>query len=153
MAAAKPDPKTKAPAPAKGAETPPAPAPKRRGKLVWIILALALAGGGGAAYYFMHDADSTEARVSPSKPPIFVPLESFVVNLQPQDGQHNYMQVGITLKVADQGTADLIKQRMPEIRNRILLLISSKQSTELIIITGKQKLSEEILAATNAVIA
>ncbi len=70
-------------------------------------------------------------------------LESFTVNLQPQNGDQ-YLQVGLVLKVAEAATADAVKLQMPEIRNRILLLLTSKKASEISTVEGKQRLSAEI---------
>jgi len=78
------------------------------------------------------------------KPPVFVTLESFTVNLQPENGDQ-YLQVGLVLKVAESATVDAVKLQMPEIRNRILLLLTSKKASEISTVAGKQRLSTEII--------
>ena len=63
----------------------PAPVKKSNKKLFIIIGAvLLLLGGGGAAAWFMTQGGhgSKEAHVEPAKPPVFLPLETFTVNLQ-----------------------------------------------------------------------
>jgi flagellar FliL protein len=122
-------------------------------KLIIIIVAavLVLAGGGGAAWYFMHgDAgakpDVKEAK--PAEPPVYVPLEKFVVNLQPEDGEQ-YLQIQFTLQVPTPEQVDLIKANMPKIQSRVLLLLSAKRASELNTPEGKRQLSSEIIAAVN----
>jgi flagellar FliL protein len=103
------------------------------------------AGGGGAAWYFRTQDDSTAPK---AKPPVFVSLETFTVNLQPEySDQH--LQTNLTLKVDDAATTDLIKLRMPEVRNRILLLLSSKTASEIATVEGKKKLASELAAEIN----
>jgi flagellar FliL protein len=130
-------------------EEPSGEAPKKKkGKLLLILAILSvLAGGGGAAWYFLQPG-SPEAKEEKPKPPVFVTLETFTVNLQ-SDGGERYLQVGIDLKVTDQAVADAIKVHMPEIRNGVLLLLSSKRSEELASVEGKQKLSAEIQEQVN----
>jgi flagellar FliL protein len=53
--------------------------------------------------------------------------------------------VGLVLKVTESATATAIKLYMPEIRNRILLLLSSKKASEVSTVAGKQQLSTEIM--------
>jgi flagellar FliL protein len=72
-------------------------------------------------------------------------LETFTVNLQGGGGEQ-YLQVGLTLKVDDQAQIDLIKLHMPEVRSRLLMLLSSKKSTDVLTPEGKMKLSDEIIA-------
>ena len=50
------------------------------------------------------------------------------------------------MQVADQSQADSIKMHMPSVRNRILMLLSSKHSSELLSTEGKQALTKEIIA-------
>jgi flagellar FliL protein len=103
------------------------------------------AGGGGAAWYFQTKDDSTTPK---TKPPVFVSLEPFTVNLQPEySDQH--LQTNLTLKVDDAAATDLIKLRMPEVRNRILLLLSSKTASEIATVEGKKKLASELAAEIN----
>ncbi len=125
-------------------------APKKKGKLLKIMLALAVfaSGGGGVAWYMMQQsAIEQEATALQEKPPTFLNFDSFTVNLQPEaEGQ--YLQVGLTLKLTEPSTADAIKLHTPEIRNRILLLLSDKKASEISSSEGKQQLSTEILDVT-----
>lgn len=130
-------------------------APRKKGKLLFIIavpLLLALGGAGGWWMFGRDEDPAAEAKAPPPKPPVFVPLDQFTVNLIPENGQQQYAQIGLNLKVAGQETADAIKHLTPEIRNRILLLISNKRASELITLSGKQQLAADIKAATMAVI-
>jgi flagellar FliL protein len=122
------------------------PAGKGKKKLVMLIAIVALmaAGGGGAAWYFLRPHSQHEA-AKPEKPPVFVQLEQFTVNLQPDEGDQ-YLQTALTLKVADNETVDLLKLHMPELRNRILLLLSSKKASQIATLDGKQRLAEELAA-------
>jgi flagellar FliL protein len=49
------------------------------------------------------------------------------------------------LQVADQSQVDLIKLYMPQVRSRLLLLLSSKKASEISTPEGKKKLSDEIM--------
>lgn len=132
------------------------PPKKKRSKLLFIFLGLFLisAGAGGGWWYFASaDNPESEAKVPEAKPPVFVALESFTVNLLPEDGIQHFAQIGLNLKVADQEVANSIKQRLPEVRNRILLLLSSKRASELIVPAGKERLAEDILKAVMAIVA
>lgn len=140
------------PAPDAAAES--AEAPKKKSKLV-LILALALltaGGGGGAGWYFLgRSAEGGEkvAKPAPVKPPVFVPMDAFTVNLQPDDSTPQYLQVGLTLKVADAGKVETIKAQMPEIRNRVLLLLSSKKASDITTPQGKTALSGDLQREIN----
>jgi flagellar FliL protein len=57
--------------------------------------------------------------------------------------------VGIDLKVADSHVIEKIKLHMPEIKNGVLLLLSSKKPEELSSLDGKNQLRGEIRDAVN----
>ena len=114
-------------------------------KIAGGVLALLIAGGG-AYYYFV-----IRASAAPEAPPIvqiFVPLEVFTVNLKPESGDtQQYLQAMITLQVPSEKDAQALKDRMPEVRNRILFILSAKTSSEISTVDGKTTLINEILEA------
>ncbi|WP_342119106.1 flagellar basal body-associated protein FliL [Pseudoduganella sp. OTU4001] len=129
-------------------------------KLVFIlagVLVLALAGGGGA--WFMLKGDDGEhaeeakpnkkaKKAKPAGPPVYVPVDQFTVNLQPENGEQ-YLQLAITLQSSTLEESAIIKENMPKLRSRILLLLSSKHASEINTPEGKQQLGKEILEAVN----
>lgn len=147
-----------APAATKVADEPQAPAQGKKKLIIIIVVAalLVVLLGGGAAVYVMKkraaaaaeagedgavaETHKQEARV----PPIFVPLEPFVVNLADKDSDR-YAQIGLTLEVDDQKFAEEMKLYMPAIRNAILMILAHKQAAELLERSGKQALAEEIM--------
>jgi flagellar FliL protein len=134
-----------------------APLPKKRTfnwKLPVIALCVLGAAGGGAYWYSTrHHADSAkEVKAEPAKPPQFLPLDPFTVNLQLEDNPQ-YLQVGLTLKVSDNAVVDAVKLHMPEVRDSVLLLLSSQKSSTLLTLDGKRKLATGIVAAINAILA
>lgn len=93
------------------------------------------------------DEEATAARKKLErlhKPPIFVPLDPFVVNLTDRE-QDRYAQVGITLEIDDPKIGEQLKTYMPAIRNGILMTLAHKGSRELLDRKGKEKLAEEIM--------
>ncbi len=133
-----------------------AEAPKNSKKKLIIILAavLLLAGGGGAAWYFMHKGSGHDAKKEAEKEeaahvePAFVKLETFTVNLNPEDGE-KYLQVDITLSASGKEEAASIEEHMPLVRNRVLMVLTSKMASEISSMEGKKALSKEIAAQVN----
>jgi flagellar FliL protein len=128
------------------------PPKKTKGKLfliLGILLVLGGAGGGAAWYFTQSDTKHDEHKEEKQKPPVFVTLETFTVNLQVDGGGEHYLQVGIDLKVTDSTVVDLVKLHMPEIRNSVLLLLSSKSAEQIASLEGKQALSAEIQEQVN----
>src|SRR5580658_6458415 len=122
------------------AEVPPpdteasAPAKRGKGKLIIILaVVLLLAGGGGfATWKFMAPKDGEQAADKPvaEVPPVFVPIDQFTVNLNPEGGEQ-FLQAAFTLKVTDLEVVDAVKLHLPELRNQVLLLMSSKKAADL----------------------
>lgn len=139
-----------------GVEEAAPPAKKKRSRLKTMLMLTSLLGGaGGGAWYFLEEhepatapkpglAKAATAKPVSSKPPVFVTLEPFTVNLQHEDASPQYLQVGLALKITDAAVADAIKLRMPEIRNRVLLLLSGKRASEISTLDGKKTLSAEL---------
>jgi flagellar protein FliL len=135
-------------------------APKKSKKMLIIAVAglLVLGGGGAGAWMFLkgsgeeaHEeapAKKKKKKVDPSKAPVFLGMEQFTVNLQPEVGEQ-YLQLAFTLQVSDQPQVDLIKLYQPLVRSRVLMLLSSKKASELSTPDGKKKLADEIVAAVN----
>ena len=137
---------------AEGEEQP----PKKKGKLPLILgIVVLLAAAGGGAWFFLFkdkEADATQqAKVLAPKPPVFVPLDAFTVNLSAEQGDQ-YLQVAATLKVLDQPAADAAKQYMPEVRHKTLVLLSSKKASEIASGEGRERLAEEIRQTANNVL-
>ena len=132
------------------------PAKRRSGVKILLLLAPLVAAGAGAAWFFLADqpaaaahrpagAKTASAKAASTKPPLFVTLEPFTVNLQHDGAAQQYLQVGLSLKVANENVVDAVKLHMPEIRNRVLLLLSSKKAAEVSDSQGKTALSKELM--------
>jgi flagellar protein FliL len=131
----------------------PGTAPDKRRKLLivgGIVAAVALCAVG--AYYFLKPKSATEdvkpvagqaAPKATQKLWLYLPMDTFTVNLRDAE-QERFLQATINLEIADSATVEAIKLQMPSIRNRVLLLLSSKTSEDLMPREGKEKLSAEI---------
>jgi len=153
----------KAPAKAEAAE---GEAPSKGGnkKLIIIIVAVViLAVAGGAAFMLMGkkkpvDGEEEEVaheppkvKVDPSKPPVFVQLDQFTVNLAPEEGDH-FLQATMVLRVADAKVGDTLKLYMPELKHRVIMLLSSKKPSDLANTEGREVLADEIKEEANDVL-
>jgi len=128
------------------------PEPKAaNGKKKIVIIAgivVLLLIGGGAWYFLSHKTPAADAKTAEQpahKHVVYLPLDTFTVNLRDAD-QERFLQVTINLELSDAATGETIKKQMPAVRNRVLLLLSSKTSEELLPREGKEKLSVEIAA-------
>ncbi len=99
--------------------------------------------------YVMKPANAAApATVEAPAAPIFLAMEPFTVNLRP-GGQGRFLHVGVTLKVRDAKSQAQINLYMPEVRNRVLMLLSDRSSETLVSPSDKAKLAEEVLVALN----
>jgi flagellar FliL protein len=135
------------------AKTADIPAKKsRKGLIIAIAAVVLLGGGGGGAWWFLgrgepdEEAAAAKAQAKREAERAFVTLDPFVVNLADRDTER-YAQVGIVLEVEGKDANKRIADRMPAVRNEILLLISSKQAQQLTTREGKEALAAEIALA------
>ncbi len=139
------------PAPAEAAPHPSG----KKGLLKLVLMAVIgiAAAGGGAWWYIGHKGGETtqEAKHEPAKPPVFYPLETFTVNLVLVDNPQ-FLQTGITLKVADNAVVEALKLHTPVVRDSILMLMSSRKAADLLTIEGKRQLGEDIVASMNLIL-
>lgn len=136
---------------------------RRPKKLVVIVIALAVillllaAGVVGLLMLKKNNARADEHAeehvaapvVDLSKPPTFVPLEPFTVNLSPAEGER-YLQVVLALRTADAKTGENLKGFMPSIRHEINLLLAGKLPSELSTPEDRAALADEIVERTNS---
>ena len=160
-----------APAPAAAAH-PPAepPKPKRKKKLIFIILGVAVLVGGGVGYSMWSKSKEEAARkqaeleATPeyqlkkqmefrkeNKPPRFIKMDEFTVNLPGRGGEH-YLQTQIVLRTGDADTEGKIKSFLPVIRDKIILVLSSRTMQELATVEGKNAMAKEIALVINSII-
>jgi flagellar FliL protein len=136
--------------------------PKKKGKLLIIILivvgVIVLVGGGIAAWLLTtapdkskqaHGEEGAAEEHDDEHPPIYEKLEQFTVNLADQE---SYLQTEIQLVVADVKVQEKIKARMPEVRDAMIRLLSSKTAEELSQPDGKDKLAGDIRHELNSVL-
>lgn len=143
-------------------------APKKKSKLLLFIIigVVVLAVGAGAAFMLMkkkpadeegEDGEEVAAESHKPKkegkiePPVFVKLEPFTVRLQ-TEGQDSYLQAVPELRVLDLHIGDQVKQFMPEIRHKALLVIAAKRPEEVNNPEGVQKLSDELRVTINKIL-
>jgi flagellar FliL protein len=127
---------------------PPAPPPPRVSRLVIaLVAALSICTLGLLAYVLRGGigplaGSAGPAAAAPEKP-IFVTLEPVTVNLQ-GEGRSRFLHIGLALRVRDEQTQARIAEAMPELRSRLLLLLSNRVPESLLSPQDKAKLADEI---------
>lgn len=133
-------------------------------KLLFVFaFVVVLAGGGYAGWsmFFKKEAVADLLNVNGSegselkeiKQSIIYPLESFIVNLMDKsESGKRYLKTTIELDVMGQEGLDLIKSRQAQLRDAILLLLTSQSFMEINTIEGKLELKRSILLRINQVL-
>jgi flagellar FliL protein len=80
--------------------------------------------------------------------PIFIPITPFTVTLQSAD-RERIVHLAITLRVSDEQSRQRIEKYMPEVRSRILMLLSSQTPESVQTPQGKVDLAGAILKVVN----
>lgn len=92
-----------------------------------------------------------EEAVEEIPPPIYIPLEPFVINFL-QDGALRYLQVTMELMSRDQLIVDQVNASLPEIRNSLIMLMSDYSYDQLSSREGKEQIREAIPVEVNSII-
>ncbi|HNP59580.1 MAG TPA: flagellar basal body-associated FliL family protein [Nitrospirales bacterium] len=129
-------------------------------KMILIIIAgvLLLGGGGGAAWYFMggteekpaeHD-EHAKAETGHEEPGPVMELEPFLLNLADRE-ELRFLKVSIKLELDRAEEKTDYQNKIPAIRDALLVLLSSKESQLLRTVNGKRRVREEIMTRVNGV--
>jgi flagellar FliL protein len=94
-----------------------------------------------------------ETKVQPKNdaPGVIYPLETFIVNLADEDGKR-YLRLTLDLELKKGILEESIKQRLPQIRDSILMVLPSKHFEDIRTTEGKNILKNEIIARVNTVL-
>ncbi|MCB8888514.1 flagellar basal body-associated protein FliL [Vreelandella malpeensis] len=125
-------------------------------KLLWIMIVLVVLSslGAAAAIYMVlghgngGEAGQTQVAAKP-EPPVFARIEPFTVNLSDDRYGSRLLYTGITLRVGDEQSKKIIEEHMPQVRSRLLILLSGKQASELTSVEGKEALAQAIIGRLN----
>ena len=115
--------------------------------LICVCIVIAVASAAGAYFYLGSRSQPKEHQVE-QKTPIFVNLEPLTLNLRKasENDDDRLLQLTITVQVGEKEHEELLKLYMPQVRNRMLLLLSSKSAAQIGDDEGKRQLMKDILA-------
>jgi flagellar FliL protein len=95
-----------------------------------------------------HKAAPSAAPVAAEGESVLVELKPFVVNLQ-DERRSRYLRIAIQLDIVGAKWEEEIQKRLPQVRNRLLFLLSNKTVDEISSVDGKYRLQEEIVQHVN----
>ena len=78
--------------------------------------------------------------------PAFLPLETFIVNLQVKG---SFLKTSIQLEFTEPVLPKTIESEVPKIRDAVIRVLSAKGSAEILTAEGKERLREELRDAIN----
>ena len=143
------------------------PVPKSKSKLLIIVIALlvvVLVGGGMGAYLLLskpsadkkaksaqdEDANADGESSKEDENPVYTKLDQFTVNLADQES--HILQTDIQLRLANAKIQEKLTLHMPEVRDALIRLLSSKSANDLATPEGKEKLGQEVQKSVNEVL-
>lgn len=123
---------------------------KKTHRSLWIpilvLITLAACAAAGYSYWYKRQpADDIQAK--PPASPVFYALDTFTVNLGDAD---RVLYIGITLRLKDEATRSRLSEYLPEVRSRLLLLLSRQDAAVLATEQGKQQLIAAIKTTLSA---
>jgi len=131
---------------------------KKRGnkKLIIIIVAASIvfSAGGFAGYKLFASKSGGDAWLAENKQETtnsktaIVALDPFILNLSEYG---RYLKVTIQLELTDKDTEEMVKQKIPQLRDTIITLVSSKSPGSISSPEGKFQLKDEILFRANQI--
>ncbi len=129
--------------------------------LIIIIISVVFMGIMGAGFYVLWNKvvpPDTEVQLDPEQSeedkedntirPVHS-LTTFVVNLADRGGSR-FLRTTLDLELTDEATVEEVKQRLPQIRNAVLMILPSKTSKGVKTTEGKTALRDEIMEKLNS---
>jgi flagellar FliL protein len=131
-----------------------ADSPNRSSKLGWLIalMAVLLVALVAINMYLLlsddgdDDSEQPVEQVEAPRPVIYIKIDPFTVNLQGDLCGQRLLYVGLSLQVADSETESYLREHMPQLRSRLLMLLSGQSSQSVATQDGKEQLKAKILA-------
>ena len=136
----------------------------KKGLIILVICFLIIAMGVGAGLFvFWGKVSSTAPETAESseemaekkdvkdgkvKTKALLAMETFVVNLADPGGKR-YLRVSIALEIDDQDFVEDAKKNVPQMRDRILMILPAKKFKDIRTYSGKDSLRKELIAQLN----
>ena len=137
---------------------------EKKSMMKWIVIGvviIAIAAGGfvGWRMFMAKDANENQngdsvaemkAENKEKEVSIIIPLESFIVNLMDKSGYgKRYLKTTVELEVGDEEAQLLLQENKAQLRDTILLILSSQSFGEINSIEGKLELKQTLLVRIN----
>lgn len=124
------------------------------------VAVVVLLGTGIGAFFFLQDDSPAEGEEAVAeaeeKPktadPLYQGLDpDFVVAFQTPETSR-FLKLAVEVMARDDDVIEAVQQHRPAIRDRVIMLLSSKNESELISADGKEQLRAEVLESVQSVL-
>ncbi|KFK93568.1 MULTISPECIES: flagellar basal body-associated protein FliL [unclassified Serratia (in: enterobacteria)] len=117
--------------------------------ILLVLLALGLCAAAGYGWWLTQQPkggkSTAAAQKTPPPAPVFMPLDTFTVNLlTPDNNPERVLYIGLTLRLPDEATRRQLNDFLPEVRSRLLMLLARQTPEQLATEQGKQQLVVQI---------
>jgi flagellar FliL protein len=127
---------------------------------VLLVLTIGLTAGFFMMWHKLSDlniqatkgATSNNGKVQAAALGPLYSLDTFIVNLA-DAGRNRYLRVTMDLELAASTDAGTLSERLPQVRDSILMILPSKQFDEIASMEGKIALRDEIMDKLNSLFA
>ncbi|MCX7792875.1 MAG: flagellar basal body-associated FliL family protein [Thermodesulfovibrionales bacterium] len=125
---------------------------KKKGKgFLILIIIFTLVAAGGLSYFFLFSKKSAPSETETKKhaqKSALIALDPFVLNLLEQG---RFLKVSMQLEIVDETQRELVQSKIPQLRDAIITLVSSKSVESISSPEGKIQLKDEILLRANQI--
>jgi len=131
------------------------PPPQSKLKLIVLASTVLLLGVGGffGWKWYAGRKVASETTQKPEEMTIVYPLKSFIVNLADKKGVgKRYLKLTLEVEVAGEEQRALVNHKIPQLRDTILLMLSSRTIAEITSMEAKLELKQVLLARMNSAI-
>lgn len=135
------------------AEQPQAEAPKKGGKKILFIIGgiVLLVAAAGVFFGYKHffgkkETGETSQKQEAAVKSILVAIDPFVLNLAEQG---RFLKMSLQLDLIEEAQKPVVESKIPQLRDAIITLVSSKSAESLASPEGKFQLKDELLLRAN----
>jgi flagellar FliL protein len=130
----------------------------RQRQIVIIVVFVALLGGGffawksGVVAKLVGTPEGETKSLEPKKNQEMGPvynLETFLVNLNEPQGKR-YLKAKVTIELETEKVQIELERRIPQIRDAVLTMLSSKSYSDISDLTGKYRLRADLISMINS---
>ncbi len=118
-----------------------------------VLVVLGVGGFFGYSLYAARSSTPENQAEAEQAPKVNLPLRSFIVNLMDQNAMgKRYLKLTMAIQIDGEEHRAMVERHEPQIRDAVLLLLSSQACDDLSTMGGKLKLKQSLLTRINALL-